>query len=394
MLLYRRFCPHFSFFGLILVILTVISCIVQLSCTSYGVGGLYTSNQPTEAGVYLYADAKFAEASASYSLNLSDYDIQSLGAGISLKVPISFWEISVYPLANIEYQHVLSEAVSINNLAWFRFGAGVDFPIESPFYVRVQGMYTPDLFSSLPLPFEDSISNIIGLNNSKGYTVKLALGWRPGVSGRTTVPQAPRTTAQPAQPRPQQQAAQQTAQQQPQQSQAQAREHAAQSSITLPNRRLTEAERNAWIAEYRSNGGSSLFEQEVVRLVNLIRAEHRLSQVSIDNTLMMAARFYAQNLRQIGTLGHNIGPYATDPNATHGASANTAAAFGARLRWNGGNGSMHSGAHTPQSLVTSWMNSDGHRRYILSPEHRFIGVGSVGANPQFNYMFLSDQSSR
>ena len=167
---------------------------------------------------------------------------------------------------------------------------------------------------------------------------------------------------------------------------------AAQSSITLPNRRLTEAERNAWIAEYREMGGATEFELETVRVMNTVRAELGLSQLTIDNTLMMAARFYAQNMRQIGRLGHNVGPYATNPAAEHGASANVAAAFDARLRWGGGNGAL-GGFFTPQSLVTAWMNSPGHRAYIVSPEHRFIGVGSVGTFPQYNYMFLSNQSS-
>ena len=169
----------------------------------------------------------------------------------------------------------------------------------------------------------------------------------------------------------------------------------ARSSITLPNRRLTDEERNEWIADYWSFGGPTTVELEVIRLINIERANRGLSQVTRDNALMMAARFYAQQARDLRGLGytggHNFGPYATNPSATHGASANVAAAFGGRLRWNGGNW-YSSGSLSASTLVNGWMNSDGHRAYIISPEHRFIGVGHF---PQgISYMYLSNQSSQ
>ena len=43
-------------------------------------------------------------------------------------------------------------------------------------------------------------------------------------------------------------------------------------------------------------------------------------------------------------------------------------------------------------LVNGWMASPGHRAYILSPEHRFIGMGQFNVNGPA-YLFLSDQSS-
>ena len=169
----------------------------------------------------------------------------------------------------------------------------------------------------------------------------------------------------------------------------------AQSTITLPDRRLTDAERNKWIADYRSFGGPTTVELEVIRLINIVRANHNLSQVARDDALMMAARFYAQQARDLRGLGyrggHNFGPYATDQSATHGASANVAAAFGGRLRWNGGNW-YSSGNLSAEYLVNGWMDSEGHRRYIVSPEHRFIGVGHFPGG--ISYMYLSNKSSR
>ena len=166
------------------------------------------------------------------------------------------------------------------------------------------------------------------------------------------------------------------------------------SSMTLPDRRLTDAERQQWIAEYLETGGLTAFEAEVARLVNEIRARYGLSQLQVDTNLAMAARFYTQLMVDLNTpLGHNEGPYATNPAASHGASANVAAAFGGNLRWNGGNGSA--GRWTPEALLDAWMNSPGHSAYILSPEHRFIGPGTNpgGRFGVFHYLFLSSDGS-
>ncbi|MCL2362458.1 MAG: CAP domain-containing protein [Defluviitaleaceae bacterium] len=140
-------------------------------------------------------------------------------------------------------------------------------------------------------------------------------------------------------------------------------------------------------------GGPAAFEIEVVRLVNIIREENNLAILQIDDSLMMAARYYTQiqaNLN-IGS-GHNIGPYGVE-GARHGASFNVALAFGGRLRWNGGNSAA--GRHTPQSLVDAWWNSAGHRNFMLSPEHRFIGAGTHAGGQwgAFHYLFMSDRAS-
>jgi len=166
-----------------------------------------------------------------------------------------------------------------------------------------------------------------------------------------------------------------------------------QSGITLPDRRLTDAERDIWIAEYWAMGGPFSFELEVIQLVNQARLSVGLAYLEMDITLMMAARFYSQIMANLDTdLGHNEGPYRI-AGATHGASREVVRAFGGDLRWNGGNAAA--GRDTPQGLVGRWMNSPGHRAYILSPEHRFIGVGSHagGRWNAFQYMFLSNQAS-
>ncbi|MCL2404747.1 MAG: CAP domain-containing protein [Defluviitaleaceae bacterium] len=139
------------------------------------------------------------------------------------------------------------------------------------------------------------------------------------------------------------------------------------SSITIPNRRLTEAERQAWIDEYNANGGASAFELEVVRLVNVERANYGLAPLVICHTLMLAARFYAQTMANLNTdLSHTVGPY--------GGSFGTADAFGDRIvSTRAANGIA--GFWTPESAVDGWMGSPGHRRNILNPNITRMGTG-------------------
>jgi uncharacterized protein YkwD len=139
---------------------------------------------------------------------------------------------------------------------------------------------------------------------------------------------------------------------------------------------------------YQTAGGITEFELRVVELINAERAKLNLSLVQIDETLMQAARYYSQIMFELGILSHNTGPYVTSPSAEHGASGNVAKAFGANVSWGGGNGAL--GQRTPESLIEGWLNSPGHKAYIVSPEHRFIGVGRTGL---YTYMFLSDEAS-
>ena len=133
-------------------------------------------------------------------------------------------------------------------------------------------------------------------------------------------------------------------------------------------------------------GGPNAFELEMLAAINNVRAERGLVPVQMDMPLMMAARFYSQTLSNLGfNLAHNVGPY--------GGSRPTAESFGARMTWTGGNG--HSGGWAVQTILNRWMNSPGHRDFILAPAHRYIGFGSQLGGPHgvFHYLFLSDRYS-
>jgi len=155
------------------------------------------------------------------------------------------------------------------------------------------------------------------------------------------------------------------------------------SQIQLPDRQLTQEERDAWIYEYNSNGGPSAFELEVINLINNIREDHGLNRLQIDTTLMQVTRFYSQTLANLNLpLGGTQGPY--------GGSIATARSFGVTIdRWNGGNG--NGGGWNAAAIVNRWMSSEGHRRYILYPQHNYIGFGSHlgGRFGVFHYLLLN-----
>jgi len=148
------------------------------------------------------------------------------------------------------------------------------------------------------------------------------------------------------------------------------------SATALPNRRLTNAELDAWIEEYRNLGGINAVELETIRLINEIRVEHGLNPLMISMELSMAARFHSQDMYDFDFLAH------TSPrNGTSSARAImfnhvnvTPGVYGARENAGG----SRTGNSTAQARVDAWMNSAGHRAAILEPMFVSIGIGRVG----------------
>lgn len=162
------------------------------------------------------------------------------------------------------------------------------------------------------------------------------------------------------------------------------------SEITLPNRRLSAAERQIWVDEYNRNGGLSEFEREMIRLVNAERARHGLRALTICHELSMAARFYAQQKANLNTnIGHDHGPY--------GGSFYIADIFASNIGWWGGNATagLHSTGTNyldPLDKVLMLMDSPFHRDNILNPNFTRIGQGAHlgGRWGAFTYQQFSD----
>ena len=121
------------------------------------------------------------------------------------------------------------------------------------------------------------------------------------------------------------------------------------------------------------------FEQEVIRLVNEIRAENGLKALTYDWELSRVARFKSQDLKDNNYFAHNSPIYGTPFQMIRN--------FGISYRSAGEN--IAKGYATPQAVVNAWMNSSGHRANILNAGYTRIGVGYVAGGSYWTQMFIS-----
>ncbi|THE08669.1 sporulation protein [Bacillus timonensis] len=121
----------------------------------------------------------------------------------------------------------------------------------------------------------------------------------------------------------------------------------------------------------------SQFEQEVVTLTNKERAKYGLQPLKVDLKLSEVARTKSSDMKKNGYFSH------TSP--TYGSPFDMMKQFGIQYRAAGENIAM--GQRSPQEVVNAWMNSEGHRKNILSSNFTHIGVGHVEGN-YWTQMFI------
>lgn len=117
------------------------------------------------------------------------------------------------------------------------------------------------------------------------------------------------------------------------------------------------------------------FEAQVVKLVNQERAKAGLKPLTHNWELSRVARYKSMDMRDRGYFSH------TSP--TYGSPFTMMNNFGIRSSAAGGN--IAEGQSTPQAVVTSWMNSPGHRANILSTNYTQIGVGYAAGGSGRHY---------
>ena len=120
------------------------------------------------------------------------------------------------------------------------------------------------------------------------------------------------------------------------------------------------------------------YEREVVRLVNEIRGERGLRELTYNWELGRVARYKSQDMRDNRYFSH------TSP--TYGTPFEMMKAFGLSYRSAGEN--IARGQRTPQEVVDAWMNSPGHRANILNASFTQIGVGYVADGGYWTQMFI------
>ena len=113
---------------------------------------------------------------------------------------------------------------------------------------------------------------------------------------------------------------------------------------------------------------------EVVRLVNMARADAGCSPVRVDSRLTTAARLHSEDMARQGYFSHTSldGRTPWDRIRAQGYPSGSAENIAA-------------GQKTASAVMTAWMNSPGHRANILACSSRAVGVGVGYGGPYGTY---------
>jgi uncharacterized YkwD family protein/spore coat assembly protein SafA len=113
-----------------------------------------------------------------------------------------------------------------------------------------------------------------------------------------------------------------------------------------------------------SSANTSTFASQVFSIVNKERTKAGLKPLTSDSALSAMAMDKAKDMYTNNYFDH------TSP--TYGSPFNMMKSYGIRYSYAGENIAM--GQRTPQEVMTAWMNSPGHRKNILSPNFKKIGI--------------------
>lgn len=124
--------------------------------------------------------------------------------------------------------------------------------------------------------------------------------------------------------------------------------------------------------------GISAVETQVIQLTNAQRRKNGLPDLQADPSLSKVAREKANDMQTKHYFSH------TSP--TYGSPFDMMRDFGISYRAAGEN--IAQGQRTAEEVVNAWMNSEGHRRNILSPDYTHIGVGYSQTGNYWSQMFI------
>ncbi|WP_241655943.1 SafA/ExsA family spore coat assembly protein [Halobacillus litoralis] len=123
-------------------------------------------------------------------------------------------------------------------------------------------------------------------------------------------------------------------------------------------------------------------ERQVIDLTNQERANNGLSALKANWQLSRVARYKSRDMANKGYFSHN--------SPTYGSPFDMMRDFNVHYRKAAEN--IAAGQRTPEEVVNGWMNSPGHRKNILDPDLRQIGVGYAEGGSYGYYwtqMFIS-----
>lgn len=153
-----------------------------------------------------------------------------------------------------------------------------------------------------------------------------------------------------------------------------------QNPVTVPARNVQTPRAGANQPAQRPNtaAGISQVAQQVIELTNNERRKNGLPPLNTDVSL--------SNVAQTKTNDMNAKHYFSHTSPTYGSPFDMMRDFGVTYTSAGENIAM--GQTTAQQVVTAWMNSEGHRKNILSPNFTNIGVGYTSNGNYWSQMFI------
>lgn len=126
--------------------------------------------------------------------------------------------------------------------------------------------------------------------------------------------------------------------------------------------------------------GINRMAMQVIELTNNERRKYGLGPLTANNVLSKVA--------QTKTNEMNAKHYFSHTSPTYGSPFDMMRDFGVMYRSAGENIAM--GQSTAQQVVNAWMNSEGHRKNILSPNYNSIGVGYTSNGNYWSQMFIGN----
>lgn len=136
---------------------------------------------------------------------------------------------------------------------------------------------------------------------------------------------------------------------------------------------------------------NAAYEQEVIRLVNLERANAGMPPLKRNTDLDYAARYHSKDL-------HDDNYFEHDSYDRSGGDLVFACGWSTRVAnfYSGGTKgeNIAAGYSTPAAAMAGWMNSQGHRENILRSSYREIGVGYFYGSNGYRSYWTQDFGSR
>lgn len=127
------------------------------------------------------------------------------------------------------------------------------------------------------------------------------------------------------------------------------------------------------IGKYSPESVADQYAREVLELVNKERTKAGLAELKMSSALNDVAAVRAKELTE--EFSH------TRPNGRDCFTALTDAG----IQYSSVGENIAAGQATPQKVVTSWMNSEGHRANILSEDYTHMGIGYYHTSKGYQY---------